>query len=51
MDPKIIFFRTPEKEMNIFNGNRILKYRNNKSFYSLFDADKRIAIKEYLRKT
>jgi hypothetical protein len=44
------FFSTPKKEMNVYSGNQILRYWNNKIFYSLFEPDKRIAIKEYLRK-
>lgn len=42
-------FSSPRKEMNLFNGSRILLYRNNKSFYSLFDTGNSNAIKEYLR--
>lgn len=44
------FFSNPKKEMNVYAGNQILRYWNNKIFYSLFASDKRIAIKEYLRK-
>ena len=43
-------FSIARKEMNMFTDNRILAYRNNKSFYSLFDPEKRIAVKDYLRK-
>ncbi len=43
-------FSAAMKEMNVYTGNKILRYQNNKIFYSLFDADKRIAIKEYLHK-
>jgi hypothetical protein len=39
-----------KREMNIFTGNQILKYSNNKSFYTLFDPEKRTSVKEYLRK-
>lgn len=41
-------FSDAKKEMNMFNGVKILKFRNNKSFYFLFDPEKRIAVKEYL---
>lgn len=44
------FFSEPVREMNVHTGNQILRYWNNKTFYSLFVFDKRIAIKEYLRK-
>ena len=43
-------FSFAKKEMNILSGNRIFKYWNNKSFYSIFDTEKRIAVKEYLHK-
>jgi hypothetical protein len=43
-------FTNPKKEMNLQSGNQILRFLNNKSFYSLFESDKRIAIKGYLRK-
>ena len=43
-------FSSARKEMNVYTGNQILKYRNNKIFYSLFGSDKRIAIKDYLHK-
>lgn len=41
-------FSAAKKEMNIYTGTQILRYRNNKIFYSLFDADKKNSIKEYL---
>jgi hypothetical protein len=40
-------FSLAGKEMNLLAGNQ---YWNNKSFYSLFDLEKRMAVKEYLRK-
>ena len=43
-------FSSARKEMNVYTGNQILRYRNNKTFYSLFGSDKGIAIKDYLRK-
>jgi hypothetical protein len=43
-------FSEAKKEMNVYNGDQILRYRNNKSLYSLFEPDKRTAIKEYIRK-
>jgi hypothetical protein len=42
-------FSAAGKEKNLFIENRILQYRNNKSFYSLFVPEKKIAVKEYLR--
>lgn len=41
-------FSVARKEMNIFNGKQILKYGNNKSFYSLFKPEKRNVVKKYL---
>jgi hypothetical protein len=38
------------KEKYIFLEGQILKYRNNKSFYSLFAPENRIAVKAFLRK-
>jgi hypothetical protein len=43
-------FSPAVKEMNVNSGNRISRYSNNRIFYSLFDPDKRDAIKGYLRK-
>jgi hypothetical protein len=43
-------FSAARKEMNVYIGNQILRFWNNKEFYSLFDSDKRITIKRYLRK-
>jgi hypothetical protein len=43
-------FSDPKREMNLQSGNQILKFWNNKSYYSLFESDTRIAIKGYLRK-
>ncbi len=43
-------FSRPVREMNLFIDNRILQYRNNKSFYSNFSPEKQAAIKEYLHK-
>lgn len=37
------------KERNLLIGNDILPFRNNRSFFSLFDLGKRLMIKEYLR--
>jgi hypothetical protein len=46
---KNFVFSSAGREMNLFNGQQIMKYNNNRSFYSLFDQDKRNNIKEYLR--
>jgi len=46
---KNFIFSVAMKEMNMSIGDKILKYWNNKSFYSLFNPEKRIAVKEYLR--
>jgi hypothetical protein len=43
-------FSSARKEMNVYTGNQILRYWNNKIFCSLFSSDKRFAIKDYLRK-
>lgn len=43
-------FTSAKKEMYLYTGGSVLKYRNNKIFYSLFDSDKSTVIKEYLRK-
>ena len=43
-------FTSAKKEMYLYRGGNILKYRNNKIFYSLFGPDKSTSIKEYLRK-
>jgi len=43
-------FTSAKKEMYLYRGGNILKYRNNKIFYSLFGPDKGTIIKEYLRK-
>jgi len=43
-------FSDAMKEMNISTGNRIIRYWNNKSFYSVFGVENGLAIKEYLRK-
>ena len=45
----IFVFSKPDKEMNLNTKSGILKYRNNKSFYSLFEPDKDILVKNYLR--
>ena len=42
-------FSKPEKEMSLYSKGGILKYRNNKSFYSLFEPDKNTLVKSYLR--
>ena len=42
-------FSKPEKEMSLYSKGGILKYRNNKSFYSLFEPDKNLLVKSYLR--
>ena len=47
---KNYIFSAATREMNVYTGKQILRFRNNKTFYSLFDPDKRIAIKGYLRK-
>lgn len=41
-------FSDAKKEMNLFNGVRFMKFRNNKSYYLLFDYEKGIAVKRYL---
>jgi hypothetical protein len=43
-------FSAAAREMNVFADNQILEYSNNKGFYSLFDPDKRFAVREYLNK-
>jgi hypothetical protein len=43
-------FSAAKKEKNLFDKNKILKYRNNKSFCSLFEPEKKDAVKEFLRK-
>jgi hypothetical protein len=43
-------FSVAKKEMNVYTGDKILKYWNNKSFYILFPPEKRSAIKSYLHK-
>ena len=47
---KNYFFSSAIKEMNLYSGNKILRYWNNKIFCSLFETEKKTAIKEYLRK-
>jgi hypothetical protein len=47
---KNYFFSDAKKEMNVYSENRILRYWNNKTFCSLFMPEKKIALKEYLRK-
>lgn len=43
-------FSQPVREKNMFIDNRIVKYRNNKSFCSNFSPEKQAALKEYLHK-
>jgi hypothetical protein len=43
-------FSRAEREMSILTGTQVFKYRNNKSFYSAFDPEKRTVIKEYLHR-
>ena len=43
-------FSDAMKEMNISTDNRIMRYWNNKSFYSVFGVANSLAVKEYLRK-
>jgi hypothetical protein len=43
-------FTKPAKEMYLFTGGSILRYWNNKNFYSLFPPDKKNEVKDYLRK-
>jgi len=43
-------FSDAMKEMDISTDNRIMRYWNNKSFYSVFGVENGLAIKEYLRK-
>jgi hypothetical protein len=43
-------FTASKREMNLFTDSLILNFRNNKSFYMLFDPGRRNAVKEYLRK-
>jgi hypothetical protein len=47
---KNYFFTDAKKEMNVYSDNRILRYWSNKTFCSLFMPEKKIALKEYLRK-
>ena len=47
---KNYIFSDATRTMNVYIGKKILKFRNNKTFYSLFDPGKRIAIKGYLHK-
>lgn len=44
-----IFF-AEKKEMNLYSDNRVLRFWNNRTFCSLFDSEKKIAIKEFLHK-
>lgn len=50
LNPTNQVFSVAVKEMNLFKDNQIMKYRNNRSFYGLFDPEKKIIIKEYLRR-
>jgi hypothetical protein len=43
-------FSQAKKVMNVYSGNQILRYWNNKSFYCLFPSEIKIAVKEYLHK-
>lgn len=43
-------FTKPRREMILNRDSLILNYTNNRSFYFLFDADKRGEIKDYMRK-
>lgn len=43
-------FSKPRREMNLDRDSLILNYKNNKSFCSLFEADARSEIRDYLRK-
>ena len=43
-------FTPPRKEMNIITDNKILRFRNNKSFCILFDPEKKISVQGYLRR-
>ena len=43
-------FSDAMKEMDISTDNRIMRYWNNKSFYSVFGVANSLAVKEYLRK-
>jgi hypothetical protein len=42
-------FSKPIRTMYLFVNSRINQYRNNKSFYTLFDPDKASKIRDYLR--
>jgi hypothetical protein len=43
-------FTSAKKEMFLYRGGNILKYRNNKTFFSLFGSERSTIIKEYLKK-
>lgn len=43
-------FTSAMKEMYLYRDGNILKYRNNKIFYTMFGSAQRTIIKEYLRK-
>lgn len=42
-------FSEAKREMYILIDNKILKYTNNKSFYKLFDTEKRVNVKDFMR--
>lgn len=44
------FLFTSMREMNLLNGDMIMPYHNNRSFYSLFGPEKINLIRSYLRK-
>lgn len=41
---------TGSKEMNLYKDDKILAYRNNRSFYSLFNNEQKHVVKEYARR-
>jgi hypothetical protein len=43
-------FSVPRKEMSVISGTNFTKFWNNKSFCALFDPEKKVAVKGYLRK-
>ncbi len=43
-------FTPAKKEMYLYHGANIFKFRNNKIFYSLFGSEKKPFIKDYIRK-
>lgn len=44
------FFTNTEKEMFVFSGNKMTKYKNNRSFTAAFSPTKQDAIRKFIRK-